>query len=76
MQSYSQCDSFPATAPATGTPWPPSRAFAAASAAPTCTAMKWTQVRLLKPRVLFDASTIGIDLSDPYAFLPFIAHPW
>ena len=48
------------TATATGIPLPPSPASAAASAAHIFTAMKWTQLRLVKPPELFDASPLGL----------------
>lgn len=51
---------FSVTATATGIPLPPSPASAAASAAHIFTAMKWTQVRLVKPHELFDASPLGL----------------
>lgn len=51
---------FSVTATAIGIPLPPSPASAAASAAHIFTAMRWTQVRLVKPRELFEASPLGL----------------
>lgn len=76
-QMYSQVtdDSFcPATAIATGIPSPPSRASAAASAAPTSTVTRWTQVRVAMAWVL--SEILPRDQFVHLCILPFVLHSW